>query len=149
MMKKTAQYLFLFALGGAAYYTLELIFRGFSHPTMFLLGGLCFLICCGIHALIGENTGLAAQMLLCAIAITTMELLFGYILNLKLGMNIWSYADYRLNFKGQICLRFSMIWYLLGGAAIVVNDWVCRRLYGRKHPPYSIMGNREQRVKNG
>lgn len=147
MMKKTVQYLFLFTLGGAAYYTLELIFRGFSHPTMFLLGGLCFLICCGIHAMIGTAAGLPAQMFLCAVAITAMELLFGYVLNLKMGLNIWSYANYRLNFKGQICLRFSLIWYVLGGAAIVINDWVCRFLYGKKHPTYVMMKKRESRNK--
>ena len=32
----------LFLLGGGTYVGLEWLWRGFSHPSMFLLGGLCF-----------------------------------------------------------------------------------------------------------
>ena len=40
-MKKLSEYLFLWTLGGVIYYSLEMIFRGFSHWSMFLLGGFC------------------------------------------------------------------------------------------------------------
>ena len=42
-MTKTGRYLFLTTIGGTIYYNFELIFRGFSHWTMYLLGGICFL----------------------------------------------------------------------------------------------------------
>ena len=42
-MKKLSEYLFLWTLGGTLYYTFEMIFRGFSHWSMFLLGGFCLL----------------------------------------------------------------------------------------------------------
>ena len=45
-MKKLSEYLFLGTLGGALYYGFEIIFRGFSHWTMFLLGGLCLVFYC-------------------------------------------------------------------------------------------------------
>ncbi len=38
-MKKLSEYLFLWSLGGTIYYTFEVIFRGFSHWSMFALGG--------------------------------------------------------------------------------------------------------------
>ena len=38
-MKKMSEYLFLWAVGGCLYYTFEIVFRGFSHWTMFVLGG--------------------------------------------------------------------------------------------------------------
>ena len=40
-VKRLSEYLFLGTLGGTLYYTFEVIFRGFSHWSMFLLGGLC------------------------------------------------------------------------------------------------------------
>ena len=42
-MKKISEYLFLWGIGGWIYYTLEILFRGFSHWSMFVLGGICFL----------------------------------------------------------------------------------------------------------
>ena len=44
-MKKLSEYLFLWAVGGCLYYTFEIVFRGFSHWTMFVLGGLCLVFC--------------------------------------------------------------------------------------------------------
>lgn len=53
-MKKRYQiekYTILFAIGGMAYFLLEVLVRGYSHYSMFLCGGACFL-CCG---LLNEN----------------------------------------------------------------------------------------------
>ena len=41
MMRKISKYLFFWALGGALYYTFEILFRGFSHWSMYVLGGIC------------------------------------------------------------------------------------------------------------
>ena len=35
-MKKISEYLFLWGIGGWIYYTLEILFRGFSHWSMFV-----------------------------------------------------------------------------------------------------------------
>ena len=40
-MRKLSEYLFLWTLGGSIYYLFEVAFRGFSHWTMFILGGIC------------------------------------------------------------------------------------------------------------
>ena len=44
-MKRLSEYLFLLVVGGTLYYGFEMIFRGFSHWTMFLLGGICLIFC--------------------------------------------------------------------------------------------------------
>ena len=44
-MKKWSENLFLWALGGSLYYGFEVFFRGFSHWSMFVLGGICLLFC--------------------------------------------------------------------------------------------------------
>lgn len=36
--------LVLFGIGGLIYVMIEVIWRGYSHWTMFLLGGLCFFL---------------------------------------------------------------------------------------------------------
>ena len=36
--------IFLIGTGGALYYSLEILYRGYSHWSMFLLGGLCVFI---------------------------------------------------------------------------------------------------------
>lgn len=138
-MKKLSKLLFLFVVGGAAYYCIEIIFRGFSHPTMFVLGGLCFVLCGFISRATAMSAGLLGQMFLCALMITTLELIFGYIFNIKLGMHIWDYEKYTLNFHGQICLVFSVLWYALSGLAIILYDNICCRLYGEKRPSYRLL----------
>ena len=41
VMKRLSEYLFFWTLGGTLYYSFEMIFRGFSHWSMFMLGGFC------------------------------------------------------------------------------------------------------------
>ena len=40
-LKNISEYLVLWAVGGCIYYGIEVVFRGFSHISMFMLGGLC------------------------------------------------------------------------------------------------------------
>ncbi len=72
---------------------------------------------------------MSAKCLMGALIITAVELLFGYIFNLKYGMNVWDYSNMPLNFLGQICLPFSVLWFLL---CFVLFKWVIKdNLYGR------------------
>ena len=49
---KTIEYAALFLLGGLAYVFIEILFRGFSHISMFALGGICFILCGGINEIL-------------------------------------------------------------------------------------------------
>lgn len=95
--------------GGMGYVALELIWRGWSHPSMFLLGGVCFLL------LGAAEERLAGQpRLLRALAgtglVTGAELLSGLVLNVGLGLKVWDYANMPLNLWGQICLPYMGLW---------------------------------------
>lgn len=56
--------------------------------------------------------------------ITGIELIFGIVFNLILKEQVWDYSNQRLNFLGQICLPFSMLWLLLSGVAFKVIDYI-------------------------
>ena len=43
-VKKLACSLILFLFGGTGYALLELLWRGFTHWSMFVLGGVCYLL---------------------------------------------------------------------------------------------------------
>jgi len=146
-MRHLVKYFFLFCLGGGLYYGIECLFRGFSHPSMYVLGGLCFVICGGFNEFLPARVTLPAQMFLCALVITTLELVFGYILNIRMGLHIWDYSGHFMNFRGQICLLFSVIWFFLGGLAVVVDDYVRYWFFGEEKPSYIFFGKQAQKIK--
>ncbi len=79
------KYLFLFGVGGLLYILIELIWRGRSHWTMFLLGGICFVFLGLINEVIPWQMPLWQQILIGAIGITILEFVTGCIVNLWLG----------------------------------------------------------------
>ena len=124
-----AKHSFLFVLGGSVYYGLELLFRNYSHGSMFLLGGLCFWLCGRIGKLFEGEIPFIWQMLLCAITITTLELIVGYLVNIKWQLQIWDYSQMPGNIYGQICIPFTVIWCFLGGIAIIIDRWIENTFY--------------------
>ena len=94
----------LFYMGGSAYMTLEFLWRGKSHYSLFLLGGVCFLI---IGSL-GQKLPLAVRLILNSGVITALELVTGLIVNRN--YSVWDYRTAPFNFLGQICLPFSLLW---------------------------------------
>lgn len=135
-MKYFAKRSFLFAVGGLAYVMIEMAFRGRSHPAMFIVGGLCFLICGDINELISWEMPFLAQMILCAVIITGVELAAGLILNVWLNLGIWDYSNMPFNYRGQICLMYSFIWCLLSSIGIVLDDYLRYWLFGEEKPHY-------------
>ena len=101
----------LFYLGGMAYVMLELLWRGRSHGSMFVAGGLCFV-------LIGQlpRMPLALRALAGALIITSVELVTGLIANRDYG--VWDYRSQPGNFLGQICPLFTLLWIPMAALAV-------------------------------
>ena len=97
----------MFYLGGGSYMALEFLWRGRSHGSMFLLGGLCFLLIGQLGKLL-KNVPLAVQLLLFSAMITFLELLTGLMVNGN--YNVWDYRAAAYNYQGQVCLGFSLLW---------------------------------------
>ena len=137
-MKKLLKYFLLFVFGGCLYGSIELISRGRTHCSMIILGGICFIAIGLIDEVIPWSMKIRYQMLIGCFIITTLELITGYIVNIKLGWNVWDYSDVPFNFKGQICLDFSLIWYLLSLVAIVLDDWMRYWFFHEERPHYKF-----------
>lgn len=102
----------VFLIGGVTYAMIEIMWRGNTHWTMVLLGGLCFLT---LYKLFGymSNYSLIEKCVLGAIVITTLEFVVGCIVNLVFHMNVWNYSRMPLNLSGQICILYSTLWGFL------------------------------------
>ncbi|MCD7886732.1 MAG: putative ABC transporter permease [Clostridiales bacterium] len=138
-MKAAVKHGILFAIGGAVYVAIELLFRGHSHPTMFVLGGLLFVLIGGINNWFPWEMPLLLQGLIGGVTVTVTELAAGCVLNIWLGLGIWDYSNMPLNCMGQICLPFSIAWAGLAIVAVLLDDWLRWRLFGEDKPHYSII----------
>lgn len=124
--------------GGVIYYVAECLWRGYSHWTMFLLGGLCFVLIGGINEGLDWDMPLVLQMLIGAAIVTLAELAVGCVVNLWLGWGVWDYSGEWGNLFGQICPRFSALWFLISGLVILLDDWLRWRWYGEERPRYRM-----------
>ncbi len=130
--------LMLFCYGGCLYTIVALLFRGNSHWTMFILGGLCFLLVGGIDEVFG-NMPLIAQMGISAVIITVLEFICGCIVNLWLDMDVWNYTRLPFNILGQVCLIFTVAWFFLSLVGIVTDDFLRWKLFEEEKPKYRII----------
>ena len=111
--------LMLFYLGGVIYCALELIWRGWSHGSMFLLGGACFLLL-GKLGRVPSPLPLLPRAFVGALVVTTLELGCGLLVNRS--YQVWDYRDMPLNFHGQICLPFVALWIPVSLLAFYLYD---------------------------
>lgn len=130
------KYLFLFLIGGFSYFYLEILFRGFSHFSMIICGGLAFIFCGLINQLMHFNISLVNQMFLSAIIITGLEFITGYIVNIKMGWHVWDYSTLPFNLYGQICLAYSLLWLILSLVCIYVDDWIRWKIFDEEKATY-------------
>lgn len=128
----------LFLIGGAAYCGIEILFRGYTHWSMYILGGLCFVIIGLINELLTWKIPLISQMFISSIVITVLEFITGCIVNLWLGIGVWDYSDQPYNLLGQICLLFTNLWFLLSLVGIFLDDIIRWKLFGEGKPRYRI-----------
>ena len=55
-----------------------------------------------------------------------VEFLFGLLVNRVLHLHVWDYSALPLNIMGQICLPFSLIWFVLTIPASALCKLCCR-----------------------
>jgi len=129
----------LFLFGGIFYYMTEIIVRGYSHWTMFIAGGLIFLLIGIENQRIRWEWALTSQMFLSCLTITICEFITGLIVNVWLGLDVWSYADKPYNLLGQICLLNSVLWFFYSLIGILADDYLRYWLFKEEKPHYKIL----------
>lgn len=130
MAKQVRCSTFLFCIGGLLYTIVEILWRGYTHWTMFIVGGLCFNVIGRIHTFCKRT--IFERCSLCALAVTAVEFLSGCVINLWLKMNVWDYSGMWLNIKGQVCLLYSVLWGFLSLFEIPVYRRCREQLMGGK-----------------
>ena len=107
MMRKISKYLFFWALGGALYYTFEILFRGFSHWSMYVLGGICFVF----FYIQGESMGwqepVWKQTLRCTVFVTAGEFITGIIVNKWLHYSLGLQPDAVTGIWTDLCTFYD------------------------------------------
>lgn len=138
-MKLLCKYLFLFLVGGVLYNLIEILFRGHTHWTMYIVGGVCFILLGLLNEITDWEFPLLWQAIDGGIIITLVEFVAGCIVNLWLGWCVWDYSNMPFNILGQICLPFSVLWCLLSVIGIILDDWLRYIFFGEEKPRYKII----------
>ncbi len=115
----------LFALGGCSYMGLELLWRGWSHGSMFLAGGSCFLLLGKLN-----STQPRLPLPLRAAAGTGIITLVEYTAGLLVNRNytVWDYRNTPMNLHGQICLPFCLLWLPVGVGAMYLYSHLDKKI---------------------
>lgn len=138
-MKKIGKQIVLWGIGGMMYILLELLWRGHSHWTMFILGGLCFVMLGGINEILPWEMPLWQQALIGTAMVTMAEFVTGCIVNIRFGWQVWNYTHMPGNILGQICPQYVLFWIPVSLAGIVVDDWLRYWLFGENRPKYKLI----------
>ena len=119
-------YTMIFLFGGMLYCGLELLFRGRTHLSMFIAGGICAVL---LYTIATKSRVPAWKKWIAGGAvITTVEFIVGAIVNIALGLAVWDYSHMRMNLMGQISLQFFFIWIILSIPVIWISEFVDSRL---------------------
>lgn len=121
-------YVVLFIAGGAIYVMLELFWRGRSHVSMAIAGGVSLVLLYGVFTRFPAMP-LLPRCVLGAGIITAVEFITGAIVNVRMRLAVWDYSMLPYNLYGQICLRYSLLWMLLCVPASVLVDFI-QAVYG-------------------
>lgn len=107
----------LFVLGGFGYMGVEFAWRGGSHWTMFVAGGVCL---CLLQQLAARSLPLPLVAGIGAAGASGLELLIGVFSRRVLHIVVWDYSREWGNLAGLVCPRYSFYWFLLCGWVILV-----------------------------
>lgn len=120
---------------GMCYFTLEGIYRipkgGYANIAMLFVGGLCGVLVGSINQIPKFYKMAVWKQAVIGTALTlVVEYVSGYILNIKMGLDIWDYSDMYFNLNGQVCFEFAVIWFLLMPTAIWLEDYIRFKFWG-------------------
>lgn len=139
MVKRVSEYLFIFTLGGCIYYSFEMLFRGFSHWSMFILGGVALWFCTWQGLILDWEDPLWLQVVRSIIFVTALEFLTGLVVNKYFHLGVWDYTDQPFQLFGQICLPFTFLFSGLCAFGILLGGFLAHTLYRERTPHFHVL----------
>lgn len=125
-------------MGSALYPIIEILFRGYTHPSMSLLGGLCLAAILWVDESLGRLR-LIWKAAVSSVIITQLELISGLLVNHLWKWRVWDYSHLPGNLAGQICPLFTSFWFLLSLCALYLFRFLRKyipriyHIYNRKN----------------
>ena len=92
VVTKIVQPLFLISFGGMVYFNFEILYRGYSHISMIICGGLSFYTIGLLNEGKKWHPSFLLQMILGSLIIISYEYLTGVIVNIYLKLHVWDYS---------------------------------------------------------
>lgn len=102
-----------FLLGAVGYPALEILYRGRTHYSMSLAGGCAMIVADRLRRM---RISPVTRAFLFGAAVTGIEAACGCIWNRR--RQVWDYRRVPLNWRGQVCLPYSLLWCALGAAVM-------------------------------
>lgn len=137
--KKLSESFVLWTIGGTIYYMIEVAFRGFSHWSMFVLGGICMTFF-GKQGLWTEwKDPMWKQVLRCTAFITAGEFITGMFVNKLMKWDVWDYSDQPMNLFGQICVPFVILFSGLCAIGLFISGYLLHWIYREKNPHFHVL----------
>lgn len=114
------KYLFIFCLFSFIGWVIELIYRsivdkrivnpGFMTGCVVPIYGFSSII---LYIICGITDNIYIFIPLSVVLLTLLEFISGIILDKFFHLRLWDYSDRKFNYKGLICIRFTIYWLLL------------------------------------
>ena len=126
-LPRLREYLVMYALGSLLYTAIELIYRGRTHFSMVMTGGLCGMLLHRINRRLPRKP-IVLRALIGCLTITGVEFSVGCLVNRILHLNVWDYRNQPFHLLGQICPLFSLCWFFLCFPAFFISRLVSNQL---------------------
>jgi uncharacterized membrane protein len=120
-VKSIKRYGLFFIIGAIGYAAIEVIWRGYTHWSMMIAGGLAFITFSVVSEKL-KKKNILVKAAVCSLCVTAIEFIFGVIFNLWFKMSVWDYSHIPFNILGQICPIFTLIWAGLAIAFLPLAD---------------------------
>lgn len=124
VLKNIFKYVLLFNLGGCLYYYIEVLIRGWSHWSMYVLAGICYLFISVQNKIPWWDQKLYKQVLRCTLFVICGEFITGCMVNLWLGWQVWDYSEHSIQLLGQICLPMAVFF----GGLCLAGIWLDKKI---------------------
>lgn len=136
-MKTVLKNIILFLVFGAIYFGIECIWKGhLTHWSMFVLAGFIGVLIGSINEVIPWKMPFQYQCIIGMILSVIGEAITGFIVNIKLNLNIWHYNVLPF-FNNQCSVPFAIAWLFLSAFCIVLDDWLRWKWFKEEKPYYT------------